>query len=420
MNEILSVGQLNQQIKGLLEGNPSFRNVFVRGEISNYKKHSSGHHYMTLKDADGAISAVLFRGDALKLRFALNNGLSVVARGRVSAFPKTGQVQLYLADLMPDGAGMLHAAFEQLKEKLAEEGLFDAIHKQPLPALPYRLALITSPTGAAVHDMLRILRRRCPMTAVRIYPTAVQGNGAGSQIATAIAKMNADGWAQVAIVGRGGGSLEDLWAFNEEVTARAIAHSAVPIISAVGHEPDITIADLVADLRAPTPSAAAELAVPEQAELRQLLDAQQERMQQKMLRNTQSKQQVLHSYQNRLHAQSPVRRLQEKEDGFRHLCMRLQLAQQRQLSQAQERVHRQQKALVRAQKYALERKTAHFYGNVAQLDALSPLKVLSRGFATVQCKGKVVTDSHVVQVNDMLVVRVHQGELEARVTIVRD
>ena len=204
---IYTVTQLNQQIKGMLESNPSFRNIFVQGEISNYKQHTSGHHYMTLKDADGAISAVLFRADAARLRFRLMNGMKVIARGRVSSFPKTGQVQLYLADLMPDGTGALHLAFEQLKAKLYAEGLFDQSHKQEIPRMPHTIALVTSPTGAAVRDMIRILGRRYPLAKVQLWPVLVQGENAAADIAKTIARVNAHGQADVMIVGRGGGSL---------------------------------------------------------------------------------------------------------------------------------------------------------------------------------------------------------------------
>ena len=279
MSHIYSVTQLSQEIKNLLESRADFRNIFVQGEISNYKQHTSGHHYMTLKDAGGAISAVLFRTDAQRLRFQLANGMKVIARGRVSSFPKTGQVQLYLADLMPDGAGALHLAFEQRKEKLYREGLFDAAHKKPLPSMPETIALVTSPTGAAVHDMLRILARRFPLARVQIWGVLVQGDKAGESIARAIKAVNAHGQAQVMVVGRGGGSLEgSFWAFNEEVVARAIFASKIPVVSAVGHEPDVTISDFTADLRAPTPSGAAELIVPDCAELRLQLDRQLERL----------------------------------------------------------------------------------------------------------------------------------------------
>ena len=311
---IYTVTQLNQQIKGMLESNPSFRNIFVQGEISNYKQHTSGHHYMTLKDADGAISAVLFRADAARLRFRLMNGMKVIARGRVSSFPKTGQVQLYLADLMPDGTGALHLAFEQLKSKLYAEGLFDQSHKQEIPRMPHTIALATSPTGAAVRDMIRILGRRYPLAEVQLWPVLVQGENAAADIAKTIARVNAHGQADVMIVGRGGGSLEDLWAFNEEIVARAIYNSKIPVISAVGHEPDVTIADFVADLRAPTPSGAAELAVPDRGELSILIDREQERLMTALENRLNGLANRLQAQEDRLARCTPAQYVAERED----------------------------------------------------------------------------------------------------------
>ena len=257
MATIYTVSQLNNEIKDLLDAVPGYRNLLVQGEISNYKAHSSGHHYLTLKDRDAAINAVMFRSDAMRLKFRLENGMKVIVRARVSSFPRTGAVQLYISEIIPDGAGALNVAFEQLKAKLQAEGLFAEAHKKPIPACPSSIALVTSPTGAAVRDMIRILGRRWPLAKVVLYPAQVQGQGAAESIARALALANAIGEADVILCGRGGGSMEDLWAFNEEVTARAIYASEIPVISAVGHEPDVTIADFVADLRAPTPSGAA-------------------------------------------------------------------------------------------------------------------------------------------------------------------
>ena len=266
MATIYTVSQLNNEIKDLLDAVPGYRGLMVQGEISNYKAHSSGHHYMTLKDENAAINAVMFRSDAMRLKFRLQNGMKVIVKARVSSFPRTGAVQLYVSEIIPDGAGALNLAFEQLKAKLQAEGLFSERYKKPIPSCPDSIALVTSPTGAAVRDMIRILGRRWPLAKVVLYPAQVQGQGAAESIARAIALANAIGEADVILCGRGGGSMEDLWAFNEEVTARAIFASEIPVISAVGHEPDFTIADFVADLRAPTPSGAAELAVPDRAE----------------------------------------------------------------------------------------------------------------------------------------------------------
>ena len=268
MSTVYSVTRLNNEIKELLDAVPGYRSLLVQGEISNYKAHSSGHHYMTLKDENAAINAVMFRSDAMRLKFRLENGLQVIVRARVSSFPRTGQVQLYISEVIPAGAGALSLAFEQLKNRLQAEGLFDPAQKKPIPPCPQRIALVTSPTGAAVRDMIRILGRRWPLAKVTLYPAQVQGQGAAESIARALALANAVGEADVILCGRGGGSMEDLWAFNEEVVARAIHDSTIPVISAVGHEPDVTIADFAADLRAPTPSGAAELAVPDRADCR--------------------------------------------------------------------------------------------------------------------------------------------------------
>ena len=264
---ILSPSQVSGYIKSWMDRDRLLSGLLVRGELSNYKMYPSGHHYFTLKDSQGALRCVMFRGDAASLRFRPENGMQVIAAGRITVFPRDGQYQLYCVRLTPEGAGDLHVAFEQLKEKLLREGLFDQAHKRPLPAYPRRIALITSPAGAAVRDMLRILGARYPLAQVRVLPVRVQGEGAAEEIAAALDWANLHQAADLIITGRGGGSMEDLWAFNEECVARAIYRSQIPVISAVGHEPDVTIADFVADLRAATPSNGAELAVPDQNEL---------------------------------------------------------------------------------------------------------------------------------------------------------
>ena len=259
---ILTPSQVGQYIKGFMDRDRVLSGLLVRGELSNYKMYPSGHHYFTLKDGEGALRCVMFRGDAASLRFHPQNGMQVIAAGRVTVFPRDGQYQLYCVRLTPEGAGDLAVAFEQMKARLLQEGLFDRAHKRPLPRIPGRIALVTSPAGAAVRDMLRILGARWPMAQIRILPVRVQGEGAAEEIAAAIRWANLHQAADLIITGRGGGSMEDLWAFNEECVARAVYDSQIPVISAVGHEPDVTIADFTADLRAATPSNAAELAVP--------------------------------------------------------------------------------------------------------------------------------------------------------------
>lgn len=417
---IYTVTQLNQQIKGMLESNPSFRNIFVQGEISNYKQHTSGHHYMTLKDADGAISAVLFRADAARLRFRLMNGMKVIARGRVSSFPKTGQVQLYLADLMPDGTGALHLAFEQLKAKLYAEGLFDQSHKQEIPRMPHTIALVTSPTGAAVRDMIRILGRRYPLAKVQLWPVLVQGENAAADIAKTIARVNAHGQADVMIVGRGGGSLEDLWAFNEEIVARAIYNSKIPVISAVGHESDVTIADFVADLRAPTPSGAAELAVPDRGELSILIDREQERLMTALENRLNGLANRLQAQENRLARCTPAQYVAERRRRTEELIERMRLAQRRKIDSLKTSFSYHEKKLRDMPDILLERRRGKLQSLSGQLDALSPLRVLARGFSVVtDAQNKIITDSADLQTGDAVTLRFAQGTAKAQITSVQ-
>lgn len=417
---IYTVTQLNQQIKGMLESNPSFRNIFVQGEISNYKQHTSGHHYMTLKDADGAISAVLFRADAARLRFRLMNGMKVIARGRVSSFPKTGQVQLYLADLMPDGTGALHLAFEQLKSKLYAEGLFDQSHKQEIPRMPHTIALVTSPTGAAVRDMIRILGRRYPLAEVQLWPVLVQGENAAADIAKTIARVNAHGQADVIIVGRGGGSLEDLWAFNEEIVARAIYNSKIPVISAVGHEPDVTIADFVADLRAPTPSGAAELAVPDRGELSILIDREQERLMTALENRLNGLANRLQAQEDRLARCTPAQYVAERRRRTEELIERMRLAQLRKIDSLKTGFSYHEKKLRDMPGVLLERRRGKLQSLSGQLDALSPLRVLARGFSVVtDAQNKIITDSADLQTGDAVTLRFAQGTAKAQITSVQ-
>ena len=275
---IYTVSELNLAVKALLESDYRFLELCVRGELSNYKIYPSGHHYFTLKDAEGSLRCVMFRQSAQKLRFRPENGMQVCVTGSLKVYPRDGAYQLYASDILPEGTGDLQLAFEQLKRKLYEEGLFDAAHRKALPAYPKRIALITSSAGAAVRDMIRILRERWPLTEVLVMPVRVQGTEAPAEIVGAIRYANRWQVADLIITGRGGGSLEDLWAFNDERVARAIFASEIPVISAVGHEPDVTISDFVADRRASTPSNAAEIAVPAMPDVRAELLTRQQRM----------------------------------------------------------------------------------------------------------------------------------------------
>jgi len=391
---IYSVSELNGLVKNVLDSIPEFGNVCVRGEISNYKLYPSGHHYFSLKDAEGAIRCVLFKGQASRLRFRPENGMKVLAVGRVSIYPRDGAYQLYCEALSPDGVGDLHVAFEQLKEKLLKEGLFNQSHKKPLPDYPQTIAIITSSAGAAVHDMIRILRRRYPLAKVKLLPVRVQGVEAPPEIVGALRYANRYHVADLIITGRGGGSIEDLWAFNDERVARAIFDSDIPVISAVGHEPDFTIADFVADVRAATPSHAAELAVPDQTELA-------ERLQTLRL-------QMARSQSRRLEL---LRRKLGELSGKRALTNPLAVVQDKRLL-----LDHAQKELGHAMLVRLaepKRKTASL---AASLDALSPLKVLGRGFALVTDeKGAPLRRAEDAAVGSRISAKLSKGRLWCRV-----
>lgn len=412
MSTVLTVSQLNNQIKSLLESNPSFHNVFVAGEISNYKPHPSGHHYLTLKDEGAAISAVMFRSDAARLRFRLQNGMKVIARGRISSYPKSGQVQIYLSEIMPDGAGALHLAFEQLKAKLYAEGLFNDSRKKPLPMPPRSIALVTAESGAAVRDMVRILGRRWPLARVRIFPALVQGAGAPQSLCRALALVNRLGEDDLIITGRGGGSLEDLWAFNDESVARAIAASRIPVISAVGHEPDVTIADFVADLRAPTPSGAAELAVPEQEGVREWLRQLSGQIENRYVRTLDARRQKLALLEARLAAHSPAHTLAEKRGALERQTERLTRAFENRIAERRLSVDLLSD---RAASLARQRVTAarqRYERAVVGLDAMSPLRVLGRGYAMATRDGAAVNDAAALKRGDRLSVRFAKGSAE--------
>lgn len=390
---VYSVSQVNGYLKELVDGDPLLRGLLVRGEVSNYKCYPSGHHYFSLKDEQGSIRCVMFRGDAARLRFKPVNGLSVIAYGRVSVYPRDGQYQLYCTQLMEDGRGALDRAFEELKKKLEAQGLFDPAKKQPLPAYPRRIALVTSPAGAAVRDMIRILRQRWPLTEVLVVPVRVQGEGAAEEIAAAIHQVNNRDDIDLIITGRGGGSREDLWAFNEEPVAWAIALSNIPVISAVGHEPDVTISDYVADLRASTPSNAAELAVPDQQQERQRLEGLTLRMRQAMEVQLDRDRKELRRLEQSRVLRNPVAVVDDQR-------MRLDSAQRR-LAMALERT--------------LRRGRVELAGLAGRVDAMSPLKVLSRGYAIAKAEGRAVTTVEQVQPGQAMDVLVADGVYHCRV-----
>lgn len=397
MENTFTVTELNNRIKSLIDNDPALTEVCVRGELSNYKIYPSGHHYFTLKDSESSIRCVMFRYSASKLRFRPESGMSVTVFGRVSVYPRDGAYQLYCSALEPIGAGDLQVAFEQLKKKLDEEGLFDRAHKKPLPRYPERIAVITSSAGAAVHDMIRILGRRWPLTKVLLLPVRVQGVEAPPEIAGAIRYANEFKVADVIITGRGGGSIEDLWAFNDERVARAIYASEIPIISAVGHEPDVTIADYVADVRASTPSNAAELAVPDMAEFCELLHAYDIRSRQAMAKK-------LGALRARLDALA---------------SKRVMLDPMASIDDRRIRLDRSRDALASAQERIIGNKKQGFVRLTAALDAMSPLKVLSRGYSIASFNGAALKSVENIHKGDKISVRLSDGALDCTVEKLR-
>ena len=379
----------------MLDSDPLLAGLHVRGELSNYKIYPSGHHYFTMKDNEGALRCVMFRGNASKLRYKPENGMSAVAFGKVAVYPRDGVYQLYVSELTPDGVGDLYVAFEQLKEKLFKEGLFDERHKKPLPRYPGTVAVITSSAGAAVRDIIRVLGSRWPMTKVLVLPVRVQGVEAPPEIVGAIQYANACNIADLIITGRGGGSLEDLWAFNDERVARAIFESAIPVISAVGHEPDFTIADFVADVRAATPSNAAELAVPDWNEARDALQADEIRLRQAMIRDVKSRRQRLEELSNKRALLNPRYYIDDKRLLLDYAQDKLGAAVHRKISASRE-------------KYARL---------AAALDAMSPLKVLGRGYAIARKDdGAIIKGGADVSPGERLTLRLQKDEIRCLVS----
>lgn len=387
---VLSITQLNAYIKSIIDGDINLNNVFVCGEISNFTDHyRTGHYYLTLKDEKAAIRAVMFRTANQRIKFKPENGMSVIARGRISVFERDGQYQLYIDDMQPDGLGALNLAFEQLKNKLAGEGLFDASRKREIPKYPQRIGVITSPTGAAVQDIINILTRRFPIAQIIKCPVQVQGASAAPQIVDAIKRFNAGHYADVLIVGRGGGSIEELWAFNEETVARAVANSKIPVISAVGHETDFTICDFVADLRAPTPSAAAELAVPDKFEQRTYISALKYRVAQVTQREIQQQRAGLKSIESSMGLISPVMVINTHRQRLDGYIASLYTAVASTVSDS--------------------RSALAVLGS--KLDTLSPLKVLGRGYALAYKEGSLLHDAAEADIGGEIEVRLEKGRL---------
>ncbi len=388
---IVAVSQINAYIKNTLDSDFLLQNVWIKGEISNFKLHYSGHMYLSLKDSGGVLRAVMFKGAGASLRFIPENGMQVLARGRISVYPRDGVYQLYIEEMEPEGAGALYVAFEQLKAKLEAEGLFLQERKQPIPRFPKCVGVVTSATGAALRDILNILNRRWRMCRLVVYPVLVQGEGAAQEIAGAIAHLNMKKAADVLIVGRGGGSQEDLWAFNEEIVARAVANSKIPVISAVGHETDFTICDFVSDLRAPTPSAAAELAVPDEEEIRNQLAAMEKRLSSQFYLLLSQRREKLNHFANRLTV------LRRQTDDLQYTLDTLTTR------------------AVNAISARAEAENRRLMQSAATLDALSPLKVLSRGYTVSTKNGKAVHTVDVLEEGDTICVRFTDGNADCTV-----
>lgn len=391
MNErALSVSELNAHIKSLVEADPALGRVSVRGELSNYKIYPSGHHYFTMKDAEASLKCVMFRSSASKLRFRPESGMSVTATGRISVYPRDGAYQLYVSGLMPEGTGDLQIAFEQLKAKLEAEGLFDASHKKALPPYPEKIAVITSGAGAAVHDIIRVLGKRWPQAKILLLPVRVQGVEAPPEIVGAIRYANRWRVADLIITGRGGGSMEDLWAFNDERVARAIYESELPVISAVGHEPDVTIADYVADRRAATPSNAAEIAGPDASDIRAQISQAEIRLEQAMGKKLETLSRKLRELSERPALNDPEVYLGAKR-------MALDYARTSLAAAAESRTAAMRRAYVEI---------------AAKLDALSPLKVLGRGYSIAENgEGKPIRSVDEIRIGERIDVKLAGGTL---------
>lgn len=392
---VLSVSQLNRYIKMNFDADENLANIFISGEISNFTNHyRTGHLYFTLKDDSAAVRAVMFNSSAKRLKFMPEDGMKVIARGRVSVYEASGQYQLYVDDMQPDGVGALNLAYEQLKEKLQKEGLFSELHKKPLPPYPEKVGVITSPTGAAVRDIINVLGRRFPYAEIVFCPVLVQGEGAHLQLTDAVNLFNSERAADVIIIGRGGGSIEDLWEFNDEGLARAVYNSEIPVISAVGHETDFTICDFVADMRAPTPSAAAELAVPDANELQYALSALKNRM----FLNVSS---GIADRRSRLEYLTSKGVLKSPDEMLSNRSQRLDTAFSKMLSSYENRIGG---------------KKVEFISAATALSKLDPMSVLMRGFAFVSDKnGKNVSSSQALAKGDKINVRFHDGSAACEV-----
>ncbi|MBE6549775.1 MAG: exodeoxyribonuclease VII large subunit [Ruminococcaceae bacterium] len=389
----LSVSEVNRYVKSLIESDACLSEITVRGEISNLKYHSSGHIYFTLKDEESEIAAVMFRAQAQRMTFRADNGMKVTAYGRVSVYEKSGRYQLYVSAMTDDGAGALYLEYKRLYEKLRAEGLFDESRKKLIPKIPKKIGIVTSPTGAAVRDMLNITGRRWPAAEILIYPSLVQGADAPRTLCQGVEYLNADGTCDVIIIGRGGGSVEDLWAFNDETLARTVAASHIPVISAVGHEVDFTLCDFAADKRAPTPSAAAEIAVPDRADMIERFDEAMERIDICASRLLERKGAMLRNRAQVLEMRSPKARLERIRQKLSYDSSRIEKAADR----------------------VLERSRARLYALSQSLSAMNPLAVLGRGYSALEKDGKIIGKAAELEVHDRVSILLSDGRADAEI-----
>ena len=387
---IFTVAEINEYIKNLIETNQVLSDIYVKGEISNFTNHKTGHFYFTVKDDKSVLKAIMFGGSA-KLKFMPENGMKVILRGRISLFVRDGQYQIYCEDIEPDGVGSLYIAYEQLKARLESEGLFDVKNKKRLPKVPGRIGIITSPTGAAVRDMINVITRRFSMAKIILFPTLVQGTNAPQQLASGIKYFNANNMVDVIIIGRGGGSIEELWAFNDENLARIVFASKIPVISAVGHETDFTICDFAADLRAPTPSAAAELAVPDTVELKKQLSNVEKRMELLLSGKINNYREKIKNYENTNALKNPVNIIDDKRMNI---------------------LHTEQNLTARMQ-LILSGKQSQFVMYSSKLEALNPLSVLTRGYSVVYKDKKILRKINDVEIDENISVKLSDGIFEA-------
>jgi len=416
----LTVTALTKYIKYKFDQDAHLKNVLLKGEISNFKHHSRGHFYFTLKDDKAQISAIMFASSSKNVIFKPTDGMSVLIEGYITVYESSGNYQIYVTSMTEDGLGNLYVAYEQLKKKLSEEGLFDPRHKQPIPRFPKTIAVLTSPTGAAVRDIIHIVNRRFPLTSIIVYPTLVQGEFAKDSIVTQIRQVNKDQLADVIILGRGGGSIEDLWPFNEELVAYEIFKSKIPIISSVGHETDFTISDFVADLRAPTPSGGAEVAVPNQVDITSYIVQQEQLMKRSLQQLLKQKQEQLGHLENHILFRDPMRLTEQKSRRLDHLVEKLRLLHPgSRVEQAKKDVLKNNQLLHDYMKRILNKKQNEYILTINKLELINPLSLMKKGYSVTRHNGVIIKSITNVQKGDTISVSLQDGKIDTIVQTIR-